>query len=414
MRGAVCVLVVCWLFCTSAVLGADWPQYMGPHRNGTAPDEKLAESWPAGGPETLWTAKVGPGFGGPSIHDGKVYLLDREGEARDVLRCSDFLTGKEEWAFAYDAPGKFEYDGSRSTPTVDDTHVFIIGPFGHIHCVDKATHKPVWAAHLIDDYGGKLPNWGSSQSPLLHDELVIIAPLSPDVGVVALEKATGKLRWKSEAFGGLRFASPYITTLDGVRQVIMSSKSETAGVDLATGKILWRYAGYNCAIPVSEPAHVSDGRFFKTGGYNAGSVMFHVQRLGDTYAVKEIFRLGQLGAQVHLPLVYEDHIYVQCNTNDKQDGLVCIGLDGTVKWKTERSPNFDRGGMVLAQGGRLLAMDGATGILRLIRLDSAEYGELASAKVLDGKQIWAPMALADGKLICRDQKQMKCLVVGAK
>ena len=194
----------------------------------------------------------------------------------------------------------------------------------------------------------------------------------------------------------------------------MSSKSETAGVDLATGKVLWRYAGYNCAIPVPEPAYVGDGRFFKTSGYNAGSVMFQVKRQGDAYAVKELFRLPQLGAQIHVPLVYEGHIYAQCNTNDKRDGLACIAVDGTVKWKTERSPNFDWGGMILANGGLLLAMDGETGVLRLVRLDPAGYKELAGAKVLSGKEIWAPMALAGGKLICRDQKQMKCLDVGAR
>jgi len=204
-----------------------------------------------------------------------------------------------------------------------------------------------------------------------------------------------------------------VTTIGGVEQVLMASKSHTGGVDIRDGKILWSYGGYRCSIPITSPTPLGDGRIFITGGYNAGSVMIKVQRVGEKFTVKELFRLRRLGAQIHPPVLHQDHLYVQFNTKSKHDGLVCIDLDGKVKWKTNRSPNFDWGGIVFADGV-ILIMDGMTGVLRMVQPDPKGYKELVQARILGGRQIWGPMALADGKLVLRDQRQVKCLDVGAK
>ena len=406
--------LVALLLCPVGVFASDWPQFLGPDRNGTAPGEKLARTWPAGGPKVLWTAKLGSGFAGPCIQGGKVYILDRVRNAQDVLRCLDLVTGKEDWTFAYDAPGRLDHNGSRSTPAVDDKYVFIIGPFGHFHCVDKKTHKPVWQKHLLRDFSSRMHTWGVAQSPLLHKGWVIVAPLSRrGAGVIAVEKSTGRIVWKSPAMGTMAYMSPRVTTIGGVEQVLMASKSHTGGVDIRDGKILWSYGGYRCSIPITSPTPLGDGRIFITGGYNAGSVMIKVQRVGEKFTVKELFRLRRLGAQIHPPVLHQDHLYVQFNTKSRHDGLVCIDLDGKVKWKTNRSPNFDWGGIVFADGV-ILIMDGMTGVLRMVQPDPKGYKELVQARILGGRQIWGPMALADGKLVLRDQRQIKCLDVGAK
>ena len=396
-----------------SLAAADWPQFLGPTRDGVAPKGKLARTWPAGGPKVLWTFELGMGFAGPAIRDGKVYVLDRVKDARDVLRCLDLAKGKQQWSFAYDAPGKLDHNGSRTTPAVDDKHVFIIGPFGHFHCVDKATHKAVWSKHLLDDFGGRRPNWGVAQSPLLYKKAVIVAPLGRKAGVVAYDRASGKELWRSRAVGRMAYVSPMVTTIDGVDQVVVVTTRRVVGLDAADGKVLWTYGGWRCNIPIPAPTAVGDGRLFITGGYNAGSAMIKVTREEGKFTATELFKIKPMGSQIHNALLHEKHLYVNCNTNSKRDGLVCFDLDGKVKWQQKRSPNFERGNLILADG-LIYIMDGKAGVLRIVKPDPDKYTELARVKVLGGAKIWAPMAVSGGKLIIRDQRRMKCLEVKAE
>jgi outer membrane protein assembly factor BamB len=399
---------------SAAALAGDWPQFMGPNRDGTAPGETLATSWPDGGPKVLWAVGVGRGFAGPAILDGRVFLLDRPDNDRDVLRVLDLKTGRELWKYAYAARGRLSYNGSRSTPAVDAERAVTVGPFGEIHCISRKTHRPMWSKHFQKDYGAKRPRWGHAQSALIDGDQVIFAPLSRDVGVVAVDKNTGKELWRSKPFGKQDYQSPHIRTIAGRRMLIMSSHDKTVGLDPKTGSALWEYAGWRCNIPIAGAAHVGDGLFFISGGYGAGTVLIEVKPKGDAFAVRERFRIRKKGSHIHLPFRIGDHLYAQFNTKRDKDGLTCLDLNGRIKWQTGRSPNFDWGGMILADGGLMLAMDGNDGRLRLVKPDPVGYRELASAKVLSGKVIWGPMALSSGLLVCRDQKQMKCVVVGGK
>ncbi len=148
---------------------ADWPQYLGPDRNAISPEKGLLRSWPENGPEVLWTVTVGRGFGGPVIKDGKVYLLDRDDKVGDNLRCFDLSNGKELWNFAYDAPGRVMFPGSRSVPIVDGNHVYSCGHNGDLYCIDINTHKPVWNKNVWKDFGGrKIPIWAITQLDFCH------------------------------------------------------------------------------------------------------------------------------------------------------------------------------------------------------------------------------------------------------
>ena len=115
------------LMVTAANSLADWPQYLGPNRDSTSPEMGLLRAWPEGGPELLWTVSVGKGYGGPVVKDGKVYLLDRDDEVGDNLRCLDLANGKELWNFAYEAPGSVMFPGSQSVPTLDGNHIYSCG-----------------------------------------------------------------------------------------------------------------------------------------------------------------------------------------------------------------------------------------------------------------------------------------------
>jgi outer membrane protein assembly factor BamB len=394
-----------------SLLAADWPQFMGPNGDGTSLEKGLACAWPAGGPKVLWTVPMGPGYGGAAIRDGSVYVLDRTGHDQDVLRVLDLASGKENWSFSYEAPGPIDHEGSRSTPAVTARFVYTIGPFGHFHCVDLAAHQVVWKKNLLADYGTHAPHWAVAQSPVLYKDMVIAAPQSGQAGIVAFDQATGQERWRSGPIGSMDYSSPMWLTLDGVEQFVIVNGLGVAGVNAADGKVLWKYA-HPCKISIPNVTAMGDGKLFVTGAYMAGSAVIQVSRQDSAWSAKELGRNNQIGGHCHPALFYQDHLYLLCNVNERKDGMVCFDSDCKVVWQTKNNPNLDKGGSILTADGIIYVMDGGTGELHIVQPSPAGFKSLAKAKVLDGREIWGPLALAQGKLVIRDQKQMKCVDIG--
>jgi outer membrane protein assembly factor BamB len=146
----------------------------------------------------------------------------------------------------------------------------------------------------------------------------------------------------------------------------------------------------------------------------AGSAIFQVTRQDGKWAAQEVARIDKIGGHCHPGLVYQGHIYVLCNVNERSDGMVCFDSDGKLVWQTKSNPNFDKGGSLLTADGIMYAMDGRTGELHIVQPSPAGFKSLGQAKLLEGREIWAPLALADGKLLIRDQSQMKCLDIKAQ
>jgi outer membrane protein assembly factor BamB len=503
----------------ASAFAADWPGYQGPRRDGTSTEKGILSTWPTEGPKVLWSVPLGIGFGGPAVSRGKVYLLDRDDKVGDTLRVYDLGTGKELWSFAYDAPGSFEFPGSRTTPTVDGNIVYTVGPLGDLHAIDIDTHKQVWRKNIWRDFGGgtefivfqrrsggmqgpppgappgappappsgqtvppaaqagtpappgppsgtpaappgapggtspappgapggmppaapggqrggspfgpdgfgggstTFPLWGITQNPLIYRSLVIVAPQAPAAGVVAYDKLTGELKWKTASLGGTGFVSPSFVKVGAEDHLVMvtaakgfgrnASGGSVNGLDPLTGKVLWTYDNFQCVIPVPHAVDAGEGRVLMTGGYRAGSAMIKVEKKPDgSYAVAELFKNPDFGSHTQPPILYKDHFYVQYTVNERSDGLVCMTMNGQVKWKTGEEPPFSKGGAVLADG-LLLATDGNTK-LYLIEPDPAGFKPLASAVLLESANNWAPIALVDGRLLIRDHKQMKCVQV---
>ncbi|HPF03474.1 MAG TPA: PQQ-binding-like beta-propeller repeat protein, partial [Bacteroidales bacterium] len=200
----------------------DWPQFLGPDRNNISDQKGLLRSWPQSGPEVLWTSSLGPGYGGPVIRDGKVYLLDRDDTTGDIMRCFDFGNGKELWRFSYDAPGSVSYKGSRSVPALDGNRVYSCGPYGDLYCIDISTHKPIWNKNIMKDFGGtKIPVWAISQCPLIYGNLLIVSySQDPNAGLVAYNKLTGDIIWKTGAIGNETYASPIVARIAGEDHIV--------------------------------------------------------------------------------------------------------------------------------------------------------------------------------------------------
>jgi outer membrane protein assembly factor BamB len=406
----------------ACAFAADWPGYLGPKRDSTSTEKGLLRNWPKEGPKVLWTAPVGIGYGGPAVSGGKVYLLDRDEKVGDNLRCFDLSSGTELWNFAYDAPESFSHPGSRTTPTVDGNNVYTCGPLGDLYCINTGTHKPVWNKNIWKDFGGsQLPTWGITQNPLIYGNLLIVSAQTSQAGVVAYDKLTGELKWKSAALSGdAGYVSPSIVKVGGEDHLVMitaaagrgrsASGGTVNGIDPLSGKVIWTYDNWQCGIPVPDAVDAGEGRVLITGGYSAGAAMIKVQKKEDgSYGVAELFKNIDFGAHTQPPILYKGHFYAQYTINERSDGLVCMSMDGQVKWKTGDEPAFNKGGSILADG-LLLSVDGNK-MLYLIEPDPSGFKPLASAQLLEQGENWAPIALADGKLLIRDQKQLKCLKV---
>ncbi len=443
--------------CISGVSAQDWPQYLGPERNSISPQRGILKIWPENGPEVLWTADIGIGYGGPVVKSGKVYLLDRDDEVGDKLRCFDLSNGTELWKFEYDAAGKVMFPGSRSVPTIEGNFIYTCGPYGDLYCVDVNTQKPVWNKNVWTDFGGdpgnapddetegegsgfaargNFPIWAISQCPLIYGDLLLIASQAPDAGVVAYNKTTGDIVWKTPNLGNETYVSPSVVKIDGKDHVVMVTSStnpigrpelpktlgNVVGIEPLTGEVLWEYNNWNCHISVPSAVDAGNNKLLIVGGYELGATMIQVEKQEDgKYKTKELFTTEEFGDQTKPPIFYEDYFYAQFGTNRRRDGLVCMSMEGEIMWKTKRDPDFNKGSMILAEG-LILATDGKKS-LYLVEPRPEGFKALTSADLLDLKvgdeqmarmfatQNWAPLALADGKLLIRDQSRMMCVKV---
>jgi outer membrane protein assembly factor BamB len=322
----------------------------------------------------------------------------------------DLSSGKELWTFAYDAPGEFMFPGSRTTPTVDGEHVYTSGPLGDLYAINTKTRKPVWHKNIWKDFGGgELPRWAIVQNPLIYGKLVIVAPQTSQAGVVAYDKLTGELEWKSAPLSGTAgYVSPSIVKVGGEDHLVMvmaavgrgrnAKDGSVNGLDPRSGKVLWTYTNWQCAIPVPQPVDAGDGRLLITGGYGAGTAMIKVEKKADgSYSATELYKNPDFGSHTHPPILHNNTFYSHYTINERSDGLVAMTMDGQVKWKTDQLPPFVRGGSILADG-LLLTTDGDTK-LYLVEPNPSAFKPLASAVVLEKGDNWSALALVDGKLL---------------
>ncbi len=425
----------------NSVNAQDWPQFLGPDRNSTSAQKSILRTWPENGSEILWTTEVGIGYGGPVVKDGKVYLLDRDDKVGDNLRCFDLSTGKELWNFAYDAPGAVMFPGSRSVPAIDGNYIYSCGPYGDLYCIDTYTRKPVWNKNVWKNFGGgQIPIWAISQCPLVFGNLLVIASQAPEAGVVAYNKTTGEIVWKTPNLGNETYVSPSVVRIDGADHIVMVTSSTNpfghpdlpktpgniTGIEPLTGKILWNYTGWECHISVPSAVDAGNNKILVVGGYELGAVMIQVEKKADgSFGTKELFKTVEFGDQTKPPVLHNGYFYAQYGTNNRRDGMVCMNMNGEIMWKTKRAPDFNKGSMILADG-LILATDGAKS-LYLIEPDPTAFKAIAKVELLGSKstsdenslagriggstQNWAPIALADGKLLIRDQSRLMCVKV---
>lgn len=395
----------------------EWPCFRGSRHDNVAPDsEVLANAWPSNGPPRLWSIELGEGYAGPAILNGRVYLLDYDGrEGADALRCLSLDDGREIWRRWYKVRIKRNHGISRTVPSVTERCVVTIGPRCHVMAVDPVTGDFKWGIDLEKEWGAEVPMWYTGQCPLIDGRQVVLG-VGGKALLMGVDIDTGKVVWQTPNPDKwlMSHASVMPMEFNGRKMYIYCAVGGIIGVSAEpadAGTVLWTTDAWNFQVVAPTPVPLDNGLFLVTSGYGAGSALFQVAQEGGKYSVSLVTRLDKktFACEQHTPVFYKGHLYtvLPADAGAVRKEAVCMEPGGKVVWRSGPADRFGLGPFMIADGKLLILED--NGVLTLAKATELGYTRLAQAKVLDGKEAWAPLALAGGRLLVRDYSTLRCL-----
>lgn len=388
------------LLCLAPSYASDWPQWRGPNRDGKSPETGLLESWPAGGPPLVWKATgLGEGYAAFSIVGNRLYTQGQRGDQEFVIAI-DIATGKQVWtAPSGRAFREMRGHGPRGTPTIDGADLYALAADGMLLCLEAATGKRIWGVNIVDKFGGEVPTWGISESPLVDGNRVIVTPGGRGAGVVALNKADGSLLWKSQN-DSAGYSSPLPFDMGGRRRVAVFTGDAALGLDIATGELDWRYGRVsnptaNIATPIFHNGHV-----FYSSAYGTGAALLKLTPADRKVSATEVYFTRDMKNHYSSSVLVGDHLY---GYNDAILTAMKF-LTGEVAWRTR---NIPKGSVTYAD--RHLYVFSEEGDMALVEASPEGYKEKSRFSIDRGRfPTWVPPVIADGKLYLREQDNLYC------
>ncbi len=375
---------------------AEWPGFRGPDRDGIVRGVRINTDWSASPPVQIWRRPIGPGWSSFSVRGDLLYTQEQRGD-HEIVACYRVSTGEPVWM--HSDPVRFWESnggaGPRATPTISHDRVYAFGATGMLNALDAATGKVAWSRNAASDTKRNVEMWGFSSSPLVLDDMVIIAVSGT---LAAYDLATGKPRWVGPQHGGT-YSSPMLATIDGVAQVLLLSPPGAIGVAPADGALLWQHVWDGGAI--TQPALTADGDILINAMAMTGGL--GVRRLKVTHGtgewtVEERWTSNGLKPYFNDFVVHEGHAF-------GFDGniLSCIDLeDGKRKWKGGR---YGNGQLVLLADQDLLLVSSEEGELALVSATPDKFTEIARFPALNGKT-WNHPVLVGDVLLVRNGEEM--------
>ena len=395
----------------TVVVAADWPQFLGPNRNGISAETGIADAFPKDGPKEVWRVPGGVGMSGIAISGGRALTLVQK-DGKQWCLALDAKTGKTIWQ----TPLAPEYenqmgDGPRATPTIAGDKVFVFTGEGTLSALNFADGKKLWSHDVVKDHGGEPADYGMACSPLVVGKVVIVTAGAPKAAIVAYDIASGKEAWAvgDELTG---YSSPALLEVGGKQQLVAYTGSAILGIQPDDGKQLWRYEyqtefGCNTATPIAVA-----GRVFCSSGENHGSVLVGLKASGTTFTAEPVWESqgpsSVLRAEWQTPILLDGYLYGFDNVGSAGPvtHLTCIeAATGKRMWQKQR---FGKGNLIYADGKLLITT--MKGELILARATPKAYEELGRATIL-GQTRQSP-ALSDGRVYLRDDKEVVCVEVG--
>jgi len=399
-----------------------WPRFRGERFDNIGPQGvPLAEEWDPGGPPLLWSVELGEGHSGAAVRNGRVYLLDYdESEESDALRCLSLDDGREIWRRWYRTGAKRNHGISRTVPAVSEKYVVTIGPKCHVMCVDALTGEFLWGVDLVREYGTREPLWFTAQHPLIDEGTAVIAPGGRAL-MIGIDCLTGDVLWETPNPRGWQMSHSSIVpmTFEGRRMYVYIALGGMVGVAADgehAGEVLWETEEWNHSVVAPSPVIMDEGRILVTAGYGVGSALFRLRSADGriTPVLEKEFGRKEFACEQQTPIYERGHLFTVMPKDGGalRDQLVCMTATGEKVYGSGKDNRFGLGPFLAADGKVFILKD--DGLLTMIGASTTAYTPLASAQVLDGRDAWAPMALAGGRLLLRDSKRMICLDLRAK
>lgn len=391
-------LLIATLLSPAALPAADWPIWRGPAYDGISTE--TGWTLPAD-PQPLWEAQVGLGFSSFTISQGRLLTTGHAG-GQDTVFCLDTATGKELWKHSYpaDLGDKYYEGGTSATPVFDGDKAYHLSRWGDLLCFDAATGKVLWEKNVQKETGADLPDWGFAGAPLVQGALLI---LNVGQAGLAVEKATGKIVWKSET-GPAGYSTPYPITWDGKKLAVIGSAAAWVAVEVGTGKQLWSHRwntryGVNAADPILSGEHL-----FISSGYNKGCALLKL----TAAAPEKVWENKNLKNQFNSSILLDGHLYGIDGDQNSRCALKCVRLsDGAELWDAKET-GF---GSLTAADGKLIILT-AKGELIIAKATPAEFDVITRAQILNGK-CWSVPVLANHHLYARNSEgRVICLPLG--
>ncbi|HEY1191629.1 MAG TPA: PQQ-binding-like beta-propeller repeat protein [Gemmata sp.] len=425
----------------------DWPQWMGPKRDGVWAETGIVKKFPGAELKPAWKVPIGAGYSGPAVANGKVYVFDRtlakgamnpedpfdtqqEVKSTERVLCLSAADGKEVWKHEYPRAYKISYPaGPRCTPTVSGGKVYTLGAMGDLCCLDADTGKVIWSKDFVKDYSAKVPTWGFCGHPLVYKNVLVCLVGGDKATAVAFDKDTGKEVWKALGARAPGYSPPTLIRAGGVDQVVIWHASAINGLDPLTGKVYWT-AELEPMYGMSIMAPRQSGEHLFAGGIGACAVLkLDADKPGASVVWNEAADKG--GAKAKPRGLYPVNMtpFIDAGTvyGADQPGMFRAVELGTGKklWFThkpvlgkEEAEDFKGGSsgtaFVVKNGDRYFLFS-ETGDLVIARLTPKGYDELSRTHLLDPtgaafgrKVLWTHPAFANKSVYVRNDKELAC------
>ena len=397
-------LLVMTLAASVPAIATDWPQLLGPNRDGIYPGPPLLETWGPSGPKVVWRKQVGQAFAGPAVVQNRVLLFHRVGN-EEVLESLDVKTGASMWRYAYPTNYRDDFgfdEGPRAVPVVADGIVYTFGAQGQLHAVDLAKGIRVWSEDTMKRFNVPKGYFGAAGSPLVEAGRVIANIGGDKAGIVAFEAKTGKVIWTATD-DDASYSSGMAATIGGRRSAIFLTRDNLIGLDPATGMIQfqrrWR-ARIAASVNAATPLVVGDA-IFVSAQYGPGAGVLRVEgsKLTDVWTSDEVL------SNHYATSVYHDgYLYGYHGRQEFGPSLRAVEFKtGTVKWSQDQF----RAGSITLVGDKLLIIR-ESGEMILAPASPQGFKPIARAQVLPGVVRPLP-AIADGFVYVRNENTLVCL-----
>ena len=385
-----------------------WPNFRGPDWDNVVKNgPSLSTNWGSGGPKRLWSVQLGEGHSGPAVLDGRVYVFDYDQAAKaDKMRCLSLQNGQDVWSHSYPGEIKRNHGMSRTVPSVTSDYVVGLSPKCRVVCLMADSGDPVWDIDLVSKYGTQVPTWYAGQCPLIDGDRVIIATGGKAL-MVAFSLADGSVLWTAPNPNGWQMTHSSIlkVTAGGREQYVYCYSGGVAGIS-TDGELLWETDKWRVSTAnIPTPIPLGNDRIFLSGGYNAGGMFIKIENSGGAQkaVIEKKLEPSVAGSKQQTFVLYNNHLYGVVPS----DELACMDLQGKQRWRSGSTKRFGLGPFLIADGKVVILGD--KGDLVLADASPDGYRELARAKVLQGSDAWAPLALVGNRLLARDLKTMVCL-----